>query len=249
MRTREEGEVRFGDIPIRYHVIRGRRRKKTVTLSVEAGDEVRVLAPEASTAAEIAAIVSKKGRWIVWHLRRLAELPAALGPREFVTGETYLYLGRQYRLRVRDQASKTPQERVRLEGGWLVVPVPDDLTPDSRSSHARALLTDWYRIHARARLSERVREWAPQLGVEPSAVLIREARRRWGSCDAKGVVRFNWRIIQASRRVVDYVVAHELAHLVHPNHSRDFWTFLGRVMPDYEARRQSLRHLGRLLVW
>jgi predicted metal-dependent hydrolase len=81
------------------------------------------------------------------------------------------------------------------------------------------------------------------------AVLIRDQRKRWGSADAKGIVRLNWRIIQAPPRLIDYVVAHELAHLRYPDHTRGFWADLGAVMPDYEERREALRRLGRVLVW
>lgn len=91
--------------------------------------------------------------------------------------------------------------------------------------------------------------WSARLRLHPSSVLIREPKKRWGSADAKGNIRFNWRIIQTPTRLIDYVVAHELVHLAHPDHTRDFWSMLGRTMPDYEIRREALRRLGRELVW
>lgn len=90
---------------------------------------------------------------------------------------------------------------------------------------------------------------AERLGLFPSSVLVREQRKRWGSADAKGNVRFNWRVVQAPMRLVDYVVAHGLVHLAYPDHTRDFWATLGRVMPDYEVRRETLRRMGRRMVW
>ena len=98
-------------------------------------------------------------------------------------------------------------------------------------------------------LPERVDVWASKLGVTPRSVLVREPDKRWGSCDAKGNVRLNWRIVQAPMRLVDYVVAHELVHLVHADHGRAFWQELGRVMPDYEGRREMLRRVGMGGVW
>ncbi len=80
-------------------------------------------------------------------------------------------------------------------------------------------------------------------------VLIRDQRKRWGSADAKGVLRFNWRVVQAPMRLVDYVVAHELVHLRYPDHTRAFWAALGEVMSDYEERREALRRFGRMMVW
>jgi predicted metal-dependent hydrolase len=80
-------------------------------------------------------------------------------------------------------------------------------------------------------------------------MLLREQRKRWASCDARGVLRVNWRIIQVPMRLVDYVLAHELAHLHHADHGRAFWALLGKVMPDYEERREALRAAGPQLVW
>jgi predicted metal-dependent hydrolase len=91
--------------------------------------------------------------------------------------------------------------------------------------------------------------WAGAIGLEPASVLIREQQKRWGSADAQGNVRFNWRVIQAPTRLVDYVVAHELIHLRHPNHPAEFWADLGRVMSDYEERREALRCLGPSMLW
>jgi predicted metal-dependent hydrolase len=85
--------------------------------------------------------------------------------------------------------------------------------------------------------------------VDPTDVLVRDQRKRWASCDDSGVLRFNWRVIQAPMRLVDYVVAHELVHLRHREHTAAFWARLGVVMPDYEARKEALRRLGPRLQW
>jgi hypothetical protein len=91
--------------------------------------------------------------------------------------------------------------------------------------------------------------WSKKLGTVPPAVLIRDQRRRWASCDPMGKLRFNWRIIQAPMRLVEYVVAHELVHLTHRQHTAEFWAVLGKVIPDYEARREALRGIGASLQW
>ena len=78
---------------------------------------------------------------------------------------------------------------------------------------------------------------------------MREQRTRWASADTKGNLRFNWRIVRGPTRLLDYVVAHELVHLLHADHTREFWATLGRVLPDYEARREKLRVMGRAMVW
>jgi predicted metal-dependent hydrolase len=104
-------------------------------------------------------------------------------------------------------------------------------TKGSTPAHARDRLVAWFRERAAIRVPERVATWSAKLGLYPSSVLIREPKKRWGSADARGNIRFNWRIIQTPTRLIDYVVAHELVHLAHPDHTRDFWSTLGRAMP------------------
>ena len=103
--------------------------------------------------------------------------------------------------------------------------------------------------HARQRLPERVALWHTKVGVPLPNVLVRDQKKRWGSCDSKGNLRFNWRIVQASMRLVDYVVVHELAHLVEENHTAEFWSIVGRTLPDSDRRREDLRLIGWRLEW
>jgi predicted metal-dependent hydrolase len=237
----ETSKVMFGGTAIAYTILRG-RRQKTVAIGVDAIEGVRVRAPHDTPVARIDEIVHRKARWIVERRRRHEDLPPPPGPREFVSGETFLYLGRQYRLKVMKRKTKNPAS-VRLTAGYLRV------TGTRSESEVRRQLEDWYREHAKQRLPERVAIWAEKLGLTPATVLIRDQRKRWGSADAKGNVRLNWRIVQASQRLVDYVVAHELVHLRYADHTRGFWADLGAVMPDYEERREELRQVGRMLVW
>jgi len=101
----------------------------------------------------------------------------------------------------------------------------------------------------RGRLPERVEAWHAKAGVPMPRVIVASQQKRWGSCDHSGTIRLNWRIIQAPMRLVDYVVVHELVHLRHRGHGRDYWQAVGRVMPDYERRRRDLRERGAFLVW
>lgn len=136
-----------------------------------------------------------------------------------------------------------------LRGGHLVVGVGEGLAGPARAAVVRKALVSGYKAHAGERLPPRAAFWAAQLGLPAPAVLVRAQQKRWGSCDARGVVRFNWRVIQAPMRLVDYVVAHELVHLRHADHTRECWATLGRAMPDYDARREGLRAMGGRLEW
>ena len=205
---------------------------------------MRVRAPRDTPTVRLDVIVHRKARWILERQRRHEDLPPPPSPREFVNGETFRYLGRQYRLKL--ERTGDADACVRLAERRLIVPVT---TKRIMPADARDRLVAWFRERAAIRVPERVAAWSARLGLHPSAVLIREPKKRWGSADAKGNVRFNWRIIQTPTRLIDYVVAHELIHLAHPDHTRDFWATLGRAMPDYEARREALRRLGREVVW
>ena len=99
------------------------------------------------------------------------------------------------------------------------------------------------------RLLPIVPAWASRVGAEPTRVRIVEQHGHWGSCSPAGELRLNWRVVGASKRLVEYVVAHELVHLVHADHTPAFWRRLGEVMPDYESRRARLREVGEPLVW
>jgi len=211
-------------------------------VAIDPEEGVLLTAPTATPVERLDRVVRTKARWIVERLRRQSDLPPALHEREFVGGETFLYLGKQYRLAI-DHA----REGAALLHGHLVVGAPHVLA--GKSAHVRRALATWYRQHAQERLPEIASVWAHKLHVEVGAVLMREQRRRWGSCDRSGLLRLNWRIIQAPRACIEYVVAHEVVHVRHPNHTPAFWAVLGRAMPDYERRRARLKALGASLVW
>lgn len=237
-------EIQWGKTRIPYSLVRT-SRQKTLAIRVEPNGEVHVVAPMSADAERVEAIVRKRAAWIVERKRRVADVPPKPTPRQFVTGESYMYLGRQARLRV----VVGGDAGVRLVGGWLIATVPRAAPKEERADVVRELLVAWYRERATERLHERVIEWSDVVGVVPKAVLVREQAKRWGSCDAAGNVRLNWRVIQAPKKLVDYVVAHELVHLLHDDHGRAFWAKLGRVMPDYEDRREMLRCRGAELAW
>ena len=153
-----------------------------------------------------------------------------------------MYLGRHYRLKVHPGEAG----EAKLRGGWLHVPAP---TGGGQRDHVRAALVSWLRSHAAERLPERVQRWRSKAGVDMPRVVLSDQKRRWGSCDRSGTIRLNWRIIQAPMRLVDYVVVHELVHLRHRGHGREYWQAVGQILPDYERRREDLRERGVGLAW
>ena len=238
----ETSSITWGDTRLPYVIRRSPRRKKTVAVTVDPSGDVLLVAPEQFSTSRLDAVVRRKAAWIVQRLRHVQSHDPPSPPREFVSGESVLYLGRHYRLKVHPNATG----EAKLRGGWLHVPA---LAGAQQTAHVRAALVAWLRGHAAGRLPERVAAWRARAGVEMPRIVIADQQKRWGSCDRNGTIRLNWRIIQAPMRLVDYVVVHELVHLRHRGHGRDYWRALGRVMPDYERRREDLRQRGVGLAW
>lgn len=240
----ERSAVHFGKAEIIYAIERG-RRQKTVAIAIDPVRGIWVRAPMGTPIGRLDQIVTRKAKWILERQRRVEDLPPAPSPREFVSGETFRYLGRQYRLEL-DRDPAAAERGVRLIGGKLIVPVSGR---SNEASAVRGKIIAWYLDHAAVIIPARVKAWARSIGVEPRDVLIRNQRKRWGSADAEGRIRINWRIIQAPLGLLDYVLAHEVVHLKHPDHTRAFWADLGRLMGDYDVRRERLRRLGPEVSW
>ena len=240
MSAPETSAVAWGGTLLPYAIRRSARRKKTVTVDPVGG--VVLLAPEHLGPDELDGIVSRKAEWIVQRLRQAKSHGPPPSPREFVSGESVLYLGRHYRLKVQPHASG----EAKLRGGWLHVPAPEEAR---QSAQVRDAVIAWFRRHAARRLPERVVAWRAKADAQMPPVIVSNQQKRWGSCDRNGTIRLNWRIIQAPMRLVDYVVVHELVHLRHRGHGREYWQAVGRVMPDYERRREDLRRCGAGLAW
>lgn len=244
MSFEETSEVRYGRTTIEYAIRRSNRRK-TVAIAVDPLEGVLLTAPPGVDLAVLDRVVKDKAQWIVERLRHVADAEPPAAPKQFVTGESFAYLGRHYRLRVVEGEAIA----ARVNAGWLEVGVASGSKASERTGALQLAIRDWYLTHAKQRLPERVRIWAGHAGVEIADVRVRDQQKRWASCDDKGVLRFNWRIVQAPMRLVDYVVAHEIVHVIHPDHTKAFWARLGGVMPDYERRKAELRRLGGRLEW
>lgn len=204
--------------------------------------------PQGLERGHIAAVVRRKGAWIIERLRGFEDLLPPQTPREFVSGATFLHLGRQHRLLVERVASLS-RPAVAMEQGRLVVRIPADVAEGERAAVVRAARREWYRRRAAYYLPARLTRWAAKLGVPVPPLLVREPPKRWGSCDAAGKVRINWRTIQVAPRLVDYVLTHEFVHLKHRRHDADSWARLGEVMNDADARRAALRGTGARVSW
>jgi len=237
--------IQYGNTKIAYSV-RKTNRKKTIALQVRPDLQVVILVPPFLRDELIKQAVLKRAAWIIEKKRKLKQIHATMPKKEFVSGEAFLYLGRQYRLKVvRSDAEKAGL--CRFANARFLVSVFRGLSEGATVDAVREKLTEWYRERAEVKIRERVRAYTAVTGKEPKEVLLGNQEKRWGSCSRSGVLRFNWRIIMTPVSVIDYVVVHELCHLAHSDHSEKFWSMVASIIPDYKQKRDWLRNNNVLL--
>ncbi len=226
---------------IPYYVVRSPRRR-TVAIEVRSDGRVVVRAPIRTAEASLREFVAQKASWIVRHMREAMqreEAPLVVGQ----LGASVQVLGEAVPLAVRLVADGRT-ETSRLEDGVLYVAVVPGADEQTTRDRVQVELERWYRAQAAYHIGERVDLYARQLNVTPRSVRVRHQARRWGSCSAKGALNFNWRLYMAPPDVIDYVVAHEVAHLKVMDHSKRFWTVVDTLYPDHEVSRRWLRREG-----
>jgi predicted metal-dependent hydrolase len=226
--------IQYGETTIAYELRYAPRR--SLAISVAPDLQVSVIAPPDADLAVIAAKVRSRAAWIVRQQRELAQYLPRTPPRQYRSGETHRYLGRQYRLKVVEGAP----ESVRLTRGWLHMQVANK----EHTERVKALLGGWYQTQAQRVFPERLAAMLPRfqpLGISaPPALTIKPLRARWGSCSGAGTITLNLWLIQVPKHQIDYVIVHELCHLIEHNHSKRFYLLLDRVMPDWRERRAQL---------
>lgn len=213
------------------------RKRKTLSIAVEAPDKVSVVAPLGLQEELILERVKSKAPWILKKLQGLKDMSPPV-KKEYVNGETFLHLGTNYFLQlVPDETLKKPM--VRLYQDKLLV-----ITSTRDGAAIRQAIIDWYRSQASQKIKERINYYHHKIGRNPARITIKEQRTRWGSCSSLGNLNFNWKAIMAPSPVLDYIVVHELCHLIHLNHSQDFWNLVASILPDYRERREWLKQNG-----
>ncbi|MCR6653029.1 MAG: M48 family metallopeptidase [Cellvibrionaceae bacterium] len=209
-------------------------RRRSIGIKVHRG-EVTVSAPVRASMAEIRAFVAQKTRWITKHLELQRKSIAQQSGLQFGPGVELPFLGETLLLEATGPAVG-------------VVRSGDRLLIGAESQLYKAKIARWLAGQAQVYLPARIKALAPLLGVEPRGFSVRFYKSRWGSCNRRGELQFNWLLMMAPPAVVDYVVVHELAHLRHFNHSPAFWQLVASVMPDYASHRAWLRQ-QTLLAW
>ncbi|HSC63375.1 MAG TPA: SprT family zinc-dependent metalloprotease [Caldimonas sp.] len=242
-------EVSLDGRRIAFRLVRVRRR--SIGFVVDASG-LTVRAPKWATLRDIDDAVREKQRWIGARLDEQRERAARLAAARVVwrDGATIDYLGRPLMIVVAAggalAAGETALSTPAATGAAATVPrLLVDLPPDAGEAQIRDAVQSWLQREARRVFAERAAHFAELLGVRPKRLSLSSAATRWGSANANGSVRLHWRLIQHPLATIDYVVAHELAHLREMNHSARFWSVVRSVVPDYEEARARLRQEGR----
>ena len=230
------GSIEYGTTAIHYDIIFGQR--KTLGIDVSPDQRVTVKAPVGTSREEIESRVKKRAPWILRQQREFESYPPELPPRQYVSGESHRYLGKQYRLKVIEDED----ESVKLTRGRFFVHVHDK----QDTARVKKLLDNWYRKQARRIFEERLDECYPKVkrfGVPYPELTIRSMEKRWGSCTAEGRLTLNPKLIQVLKPYIDYVILHELCHIKEHHHGPAFYSLLDRILPDWRQKRNGLHHV------
>lgn len=236
--------IQFGNDTILYD-LKWSDRRKTIAIAVDQYG-VTVTAPTNTSQGKIDATVYQKASWIRSQQKHFEEMNEHIHVRDFLSGEKLPYLGRQYSLKVQKNDSIL-QPSLIYQQGKFIAHLPIDTLESNHREILYPLYKDWVHTKGEAFIKSRIGRFAVKLQEEPSAIKIKEQQQRWGSCTANGQVLINWRILLAPVSIIDYVLAHELSHLIYMDHSKAFWDTLGMLVTDYEERKEWLRVNGKTL--
>ena len=225
--------IKFGGRTIDFRLEYSNRKSLGITVTPEM--DVMVKAPADTSMEKVKEKIRKKAPWIIKQQSFFLSFQPKTPNRKYISGETHLYLGRQYRLQI--EIGK--EESVKLKGKFIVVTA-------SENTRTRTLLRDWYLQHARTKFHAVA---APLIDkfkkhkVEPSSIVLRDMPTRWGSCTPKGKIILNPELIKAPKGCIEYVIIHELCHLIHLDHTQKFFDLQTKKMKDWEKWKMKLEKI------
>ncbi len=220
-------------IGFEYTVIR-RRRKRHLTLTVSADNTVSVSVPKRISEKEVRDFVLEKIDWVKQKISHNQKTRKPYIKKKFIQGEEFLFLGQTYILNI-VQGSKG---KACIDGSNLKASIPKRV--DNTKEYIQARIVDWYKTTSYKTLLERISMYEREIGVSINDLKIKTLKRSWAHCTRKGAVTFSWNLVMAPLNIIDYVVVHELCHLIHLNHSKKFWSKVASIIPDYKECKKWL---------
>ena len=229
-------ELMYGTTNIAFDVIF--KNRKNMEIAVEPPNNITVTAPIGTKEEEILKKVESKGIWIIQKIYSFKHMQYRHIEREFVNGESFMYLGRNYSLQIEVDSTVTKPD-VKLYRGKFIVK-----SSDKYEENIRKAIELWYRNKSEQIIGDRIKYYSRFFNKIPTDIKIKEQKKRWGSCTSKNELLFNWRCIMAKSNALDYIIVHEMCHMYHKNHSKEFWGLVASVLPDYEVRKEWLKNYG-----
>jgi predicted metal-dependent hydrolase len=229
--------LNYGNLVIKFYLLYGDR--KSLGITVQPDKIVYVRAPYGKSIEDVYKRVRKHAAWIIKKLNYFEQFQPLQPPRQYVSGETHLYLGRQYRLKV----LKDNNESVKLIGRFIIVRTKHK---DNRRK-TEIMLGSWYDLHAHSIIQGRMAKLLNTVtarGISEPTIKYKKMIRRWGSCNKNNLITLNTELVKAPLYSIDYVIMHELCHLKHKNHGPAFFRLLSSMMPDWEKRKERLQRIG-----
>lgn len=218
-------------------------RRKTIQLKLTAYDQIEISVPAGARNLNIEKMLFEKANWIISQSARLKTLSEISINSSIVDGAELLFLGKTYTLQVIKQ--ETMPSYIELLDDNILLNITSSL---DRNNSINAVLMNWYTKKAAQVLEDRTHYWSKLLAVNPLKLNLKDQKTRWGSCSSRGTINYNWRIIMAPPDVIDYLVIHELSHLIFPNHSQKFWQVVAKHCPYFQEHRAWLKNNGQLLM-
>lgn len=239
-RTTCVAETRVIPFPFEFSILRSRRR--SISIEVQAA-QVRVRAPQQVAESVLHDFLREKTPWVLQKIDEQRQALAAIPQHTYTAGSSLPYLGRDISLVIGSGSAG----RVVLHDQQLHV-LLSHRRRMSAPEQTRRLVQGWYQQQALKLLTGKTDQLCQAMGLQHTGVSIRATRTKWGHCTSRGAIQYNWQIILAPEPIVDYLVAHEVSHLRHHNHSRAFWQLVESVCPDYARCRAWLKANGQQLV-
>ena len=236
MKTINVGELSFE--------LRESPRRRTVEITIEPDGQLIITTPPQVPVEKLGQIIEQRRFWIYSKLLKKAAIKQPAAQKTYLPGEGFHYLGRSYRLKLVDTADNP----LRLYQGRfeLLRSAESSSASLSHQQQGRDLFIQWYRSHIQQHLESIIASITNRIGKEPTSMQVRELGNRWGSCNPKGDIYFHWRVALLPSSMIEYIVVHEMVHLIQPNHNKDFWDRVERILPDCVDRKEWLAKNGAI---
>ena len=247
----EIDQIQWEGVSIEYEW--ERKPRKTVGISISEEGKITVRVPRVFSRDEVRQCVRQKGQWILYHQQMMRRRQKNMEKRTYEEGEIFFYLGKEYVLKKNRVSSIRNKKSFQIElfreeneTGTMLLSF---CKGEWEQIDTKKVLEEWYKNAAREYINDKVLMYSKKISCTYHDIRIKNQKTCWGSCSTKGNLNFNWRIMMADPKIVDYVIVHELCHRLEMNHSAAFWKLVKEQIPDYMQRRNWLRENGWRLSW